>query len=157
MTTTCTSCGAPIDGAEEDIAFLERSGVPHPGECALCVWRRLLAFWVFGKFRKTKSALSGKTIITTFGEDVRFPLYDRVEWVSDAWDPLTYGQDYDSSLPFFEQFKTLQDRVPHPQQSGTQNTRSDWCDDVWNSKDCYLVRSLLDCENLFYGYRTNTH
>jgi len=152
-TRTCQNCKQPFAIESEDIALLAKFDAPHPGECARCVWRRLLAFWVFGKFRKTKSALSGKTIITNFGEEIKFPLYERTEWVSDVWDPLTYGRAYDPSRPFFEQFKELQDQVPHPQQSGTNNVRSDWCDDVWSSKDCYLVRSLLECENLFYGYR----
>jgi len=152
-TKNCLTCGTQFTIETEDIAMLERLDIPHPGECIFCVWRRLLAFWVFGKFRKTKSALSGKTIITTFGENVKFPLYDRTEWVSDAWDPMSYGRDYDFSRPFFEQFKDLRDSVPHPHQAGTNNLRSEWCDDVWNSKDCYLVRSLLDCENLHYGYR----
>jgi hypothetical protein len=153
MKSTCTSCGNAFEKTAEEVAFLGRFDAPHPEECAWCVWRRLLAFWVFGKFRRTKSALSGKTIITNFGEETTFPLYDRAEWASDTWDPMEYGVAYDPGRPFFEQFKALQDRVPHPQQSGTNNVRSDWCDDVWSSKDCYLVRSLLECENLFYGYR----
>lgn len=152
-TETCTACGTKFTIEHEDIAMLERLDIPHPAECTFCVWRRLLAFWVFGKFRKTKSALSGKTIITAFGEDIKFPLYDRTEWVSDAWDPMSYGRDYDFSRPFFEQFRELRDTVPHPHQSGTQNTNSDWCDDVWQSKNCYLIRSLLGCEDLNYGYR----
>ncbi|RJQ28432.1 hypothetical protein C4571_03610 [Candidatus Parcubacteria bacterium] len=152
-TKTCTTCDARFIIESEDVAILKQLDIPHPGECTFCVWQRLLAFWVFGKFRKTKSALSGKTIITTFGEGVRFPIYDRTEWVSDAWDPLTYGRDYDFSRSFFEQFKELRDAVPHPHQSGTQNTNCDWCDDVWESKNCYLIRSLLRCEDLNYGYR----
>ncbi|KKW16789.1 MAG: hypothetical protein UY56_C0012G0003 [Parcubacteria group bacterium GW2011_GWA1_50_14] len=152
-TKQCESCKRKLTIEPEDSVFYERFGIPAPDECPRCIWRRLLAFWVFGKFRKTKSALSGKTIITTFGEEIKFPLYDRTEWVSDSWDPMQYGKEYDLSRPFFEQFKELQDRVPHPQQSGTNNFSSDWCDDVWNSKNCYLTRSLLDCEDLYYGYR----
>ncbi len=152
-TRNCQNCKQEFRIEPEDRIFYERFGIPAPDECHRCIWKHLMAFWVFGKFRKTKSALSGKTIITTFGEKTKFPLYDRTEWISDSWDPLSYGKEYDLNRSFFEQFKELQDRVPHPHQSGTNNLNSDWCDDVWNSKNCYLIRGLLDCENLYYGCR----
>jgi len=66
---------------------------------------------------------------------------------------MGYGKAYDPARPFFEQLGELVERVPHPHQSGIKNTDSEWCDDVWNSKNCYLCRSLLDCENVSYGYR----
>jgi hypothetical protein len=90
----------------------------------------MLAFWTFGRFRITKSALSGKTIITVLPESVPFPIYDRTEFVSDAWDPLTYGKDYDQSRSFMDQLVELQSVVPHPHQTGIKNFNSDWADDT---------------------------
>ncbi|MCR4328459.1 MAG: hypothetical protein NUV53_02965 [Patescibacteria group bacterium] len=150
----CQACKSQFTIEPDDFAFCTELDVPVPDECKWCLWKHLLSFWVFGRFRKAKSALSGKTIITTFSESVRFPLYSHDEWISDAWDPFAYGQDYDPSRLFFEQFAELQAKVPHPHQSGVQNTRCDWSDDVWRSKDCYLSRSVLDCENISYCYRT---
>lgn len=122
--------------------------------CPRCRLQHLFAFWIFGHFRKTKSALNGKTLITTFSETVPFPLYDREEWISDAWDPMEYGQSYDDTRSFFEQFKELQAKVPHPHQSGVNNVNCQWSDDVWDSRECYLCRSLIECEFISYGYRT---
>ena len=136
-----------------DKISLGRFDIGVPDECPRCIWQRMAAFWVFGVFRKGKSALSGKMIITTFSDKTKFPIYSHDEWVSDAWDPLSYGQGYDSTRPFFEQFAELQAKVPHPHQTGTKNTNSDWGDDVWNSKNCYLCRAMLDCEDVSYGYR----
>jgi hypothetical protein len=73
--------------------------------------------------------------------------------VSDAWDPLTYGKDYDQSRPFIEQLVELQSVVPHPHQVGFKNINSDWADDTWESKDAYLTRSALLLESVSYGYR----
>ena len=153
QTKNCQNCKKDFTIEPEDVAFLEKFDVQSPDECVRCIWRHMAAFWVFGVFRKGKSAFSGKTIITTFSDKVKFPIYAHDEWVSDAWDPLSYGQEYDETRPFFEQFAELQAKVPHPHQTGTKNTNSDWGDDVWNSKNCYLCRAMLDCEDVSYGYR----
>jgi len=149
----CESCKKEFVPTADDLVMLARLDLPPPSECVRCTWRHMLAFWVFGKFRKTESALSGKRIITCFSESARFPIYARDEWISDAWDPLVYGREYDSSIPFFDQLAKLQHRVPHPHQSGVNNTNCEWSYDVWNCKDAYLCRSLLDCEHVTYGYR----
>lgn len=152
-TRNCQNCKSQFTIEPEDFNFYGRLDMPAPDLCPYCRWKHLLAFWVFGRFRKTTSALSGKTIITTFPESIKFPLYSRDEFVSDAWDPITYGIDYDSSKTFFNQFQELQTRVPHPHQSSTKNVNCEWSDDVGNSRECYLCRSLLDCEFVSYGYR----
>ena len=149
----CEKCQKDFVIQADDIPFYEKMDLPLPAMCPYCRWKYLLAFWVFGRFRIAKSALSGKTIITVFPESVPFPIYDKTEFVSDAWDPLTYGKDYDSSRPFMDQFVELQSVVPHPHQSGIKNTNSEWTDDMWESKDAYLSRSGLNLESVSYGYR----
>lgn len=126
-------------------------GAQLPTECARCRTQRLLAFWTFGKFRKGRSDLSGQSLITTLPPDARFPIYTSTEWFSDAWEPPF--MEYDPSRSFMKQFGELQAKTPRPHQVGTQNTNSEWCDDVWRSKNCYLCRSLVDCENTMYSYR----
>lgn len=153
QTRQCQTCKKEFRISPDDFAFYERFESFSPKKCVVCIWKHLLAFWVFGRFRKTASALSGKSIITTFPETVKFPIYAHEEWASDSWDPLDFGQEYDFSKSFFEQFAELQARVPHPHQSGIKNVDCQWSDDVWSSKNCYLCRSLLDCENVSYGYR----
>ena len=149
----CEKCNQSFIIEPDDIPFYEKMDIPLPTMCPECRFKYLLAFWVFGRFRITKSALSGKTIITVLPESVPFPIYDRAEFVSDAWDPLTYGKDYDSSRSFIDQLIELQSRVPHPHQTGVKNTNSDWTDDVWESKDVYLSRSGAWCEFISYSYR----
>jgi hypothetical protein len=152
-TKNCEKCNQDFTIEADDFEFYEKMDLPAPEMCPVCRWKNLLAFWVFGRFRITKSALSGKTIITVFPESVPFPIYDRAEFVSDAWDPLTYGKDYDPSRSFIEQFVELQSVVPHPHQTGIKNLNSDWTDDMWESKDVYLSRSGLHLESVTYGYR----
>ena len=152
-TKQCEKCNNDFVIEADDIPFYEKMDLPLPTMCPYCRFKYLLAFWVFGRFRITKSALSGKTIITVIPESVKFPIYERSEFVSDAWDPLTYGKDYDSSRSFIEQLVELQSVVPHPHQVGVKNTNSDWADDVWESKDTYLSRSIAGNDSVSYGYR----
>ena len=152
-TKQCEKCSQSFAIEADDIPFYENMDLPLPTMCPHCRFKYLLAFWVFGRFRITKSALSGKTVITDLPESAPFPIYERSEFVSDAWDPLTYGGDYDRSRPFIEQLVELQSKVPHPHQVGVRNTNSDWTDDTWDSKDTYLTRSATELEFVSYGYR----
>ena len=149
----CQDCKKGFTIEPEDRGMYDRLDLPVPTRCPRCRWKYLFAFWIFGHFRITNSALSGKRIITVIPESAPFPIYARDEFVSDAWDPTQYGQTYDSSRPFIEQLGKLQAKVPHPHQTGTKNTDCDWADDVWESKDSYLTRSVLGLERVMYGYR----
>jgi hypothetical protein len=131
----------------------EKIDLVPPTECFECRFKQHFNFSVFGKFRKGASDLSGESFITVLSEKSRYPIYKSREWWSDAWDPMGYGQDYDSSRPFFDQLKELQERVPRPHQTGENSINCDWCDDVWSSKNCYLCRSMEKCENCSYLYR----
>jgi len=152
-TKICQSCKNDYVIEPEDFQFYEKLDLPAPEMCPICRWKYLLAFWVFGKFRIAKSALSGQTIITVIPESAPFPIYDREEFVSDAWDPLIYGKDYEPTRSFMQQLVELQSVVPHPHQTGIKNLNSAWTDDMWESKDAYLSRSGLNNEVISYGYR----
>lgn len=152
-TLACEKCKQNFSIEPDDFTMYEKLDLPSPVMCPVCRWKYLLAFWVFGRFRIAKSALGGKTIITVLPESVPFPIYERAEFVSDAWDPLTYGKDYNASRSFIEQLVQLQSNVPHPHQTGIKNLNSDWTDDVWESKDAYLTRSAAYLESIIYGYR----
>ena len=131
----------------------EKVDLVLPDICVTCRWKQHMAFWPFGKFRQGKSDLSGESFITVLPDNARYPIYTSKEWWGDAWDPTSYGQDYDSNRSFFDQLKELQEKVPRPHQQGAQNVDCDWSDDAWESKNCYLTRSTKRAENVLYGYR----
>jgi hypothetical protein len=74
-TKICQNCRNSFAVEPEDLAFLERFDIPPSAQCPRCVWQHLLAFWIFGKFRKIQSDLNGERIITTLPESVQFPIY----------------------------------------------------------------------------------
>ena len=61
---------------------------------------------------RRKCDLTGKPIVSTFHKDQPFPVYSLESRFSDAWDAIIYGQDFDFNTPFFEQFDSLNKRVP---------------------------------------------
>lgn len=149
----CDNCKKNFDISADELSLYEKVGVVLPTICYFCRIQLHFAFWNFGKFRKGVSALTGESLITTLSEKIRYPLCTLKEWYSDIWDPMSYGTPYDESKSFFEQLTELQGKVPRPHQSGTNNTGCDWSDDVWNSKNCYLSRSIESGEDLQYSYR----
>ena len=153
LSKICTDCknGFIIDSS--DLILYEKVGIERSILCYFCRVKLHLSFWFFGKFRKSKSDLSGENLITVLPEKSRYPIYTLSEWHSDKWNAMDFGIDYDEKRPFFEQLQELQEKVPHPHQNGTNNTKCEWSDDVWNSKNCYLSRSMEECEDLLYSYR----
>ena len=149
----CEHCNKKFSISDGELSLYEKIDIELPVICFFCRVKLHLSFWLFGKFRKGKSDFSGEDLITVLPEKNRYPIYTLHEWHSDAWDAMDYGQDYDSSKSFFAQLQELQEKVPHPHQNGAKNTGCDWCDDVWNSKNCYLSRSMEECEDLYYSYR----
>lgn len=152
-TKICEHCKQKFSIGEEELNLYKKVGIELPTLCFFCRIKLHLSFWMFGKFRKGKSDLSGESLITVLPEKTIYPIYTLTEWHSDKWDAMDYGIDYDPDVSFFKQLQDLQEKVPRPHQDGTKNTKCDWCDDVWNSKNCYLSRSMVDCEDLFYSYR----
>src|SRR3989344_3316829 len=142
-TKNCIDCKNEFEIDSGDLVLYEKIGLKIPEQCFFCRIKQYSAFWVFGKFRKGVSNLSGESLITVLPSSPRYPIYTSHEWWGDAWDPMTFGQDYNSSRPFFDQLKELQEKIPRPHQVSSKSTNCDWCDDSWDSKNCYLCRSIL--------------
>jgi len=153
MKKICEHCNKEFTISSGEMSMYEKVGIELPTICFFCRVKIHLSFWLFGKFRRGKSDFSGESFITVLPEKNRYPIYTLTEWHSDVWEAMDYGMDYDSTKPFFTQLQELQEKIPHPHQNGSKNTNCDWCDDVWNSKNCYLSRSVVDCEDLHYSYR----
>ena len=150
---TCTDCNKVFQITSNELAMYEKVQIELPTQCFICRTKQHFAFWNFGKFRKGLSDLSGESLITVLPSKPRHPIYKKDEWWSDKWDPMEHGRAYDETKPFFDQLKELQEKIPRPHQLGENSIDCDWCDDAWESKNCYLTRSTLRAENLIYGYR----
>ena len=132
MRQICEHCQKEFIITDVEQSLSEKIGLELSTVCSKCLLKQHLSFWLFGKFRKGKSDLSGESLITVLPENSRYPIYTFKEWYSDKWDAMEFGVDYDETKSFFEQLKKLQEKIPHPHQNGSNNTNCDYCDDVWN-------------------------
>lgn len=70
---------------------------------------------------------------------------------SDSYDPLQYGQSYDFSRPFFEQFRELQLKVPVLGNTVFNSTNCEFNGFTVDSKDCYMCARTVG-EGCLYSY-----
>lgn len=78
-----------------------------------------------------------------------FPVYCRTCWWGDEWDPLSFGQHYDFSRPFFEQFHELKNKVPR---CNLVQEGSEYCNRATNNKNCYLCFRSTNNEDCMYSH-----
>lgn len=148
----CRDCSNEFSHHEIERSLCERMHVPAPDFCLTCRRKYRLSFWPFGNFYTRQCDLSGERIITTYPPDTKFPVYKREHWYSDKWTPPEMEVDF--NRPFFDQLEELQSKTPHYHALGdAKSVGCDYCDDVWESKNCYISRSMLLCENMHYSYR----
>src|SRR3989344_8919102 len=139
MQKNCKNCKKEFEVAEEDLNFYEKMKSPAPNYCPLCRASRRLAFRNERTLYKRTCSSSGKPIISIYPENTPFPVYDQHIWWGDKWDGLDYGQDYDPSRLFFEQWLELRNKVPRISMLNINSVGSDYCNNAKDMKNCYLV------------------
>ncbi|MDH4358654.1 MAG: hypothetical protein OEV37_01735 [Candidatus Berkelbacteria bacterium] len=160
MTRKCISCKKNFEIEKEDLAFYKKIGpvinekklaIDPPRECPSCREIRRWAYRNQSSLYKAKSALSGEEMISLYPPITEYTVYKENEWWTDKWDPLSYGQEYDFSRPFFEQFFELQKKVPRRalQQDGT-NENCEFTTYGTSNKNCYLAFACSVCEDVYY-------
>jgi hypothetical protein len=161
ITKQCRITGTPfvIDEWEQD--FFKRISpvfngvrydIPLPTLCPEERMRRRLAERNERNLYHRNCDFTQKSIISSSSPNKPHRIVSIDAWWSDDWDPLSYGQDFDFSRPFFEQFNELKLKVPRmnlQQQKPMEN--SDYCNCASNNKNCYLVFSTNHCEDSYYG------
>lgn len=147
----CTSCQTHFAHTDELLKFYKKMEVPPPTLCPDCRQRRRLAWRNERTLYKRKCSATGADIVSTYNENVKFPVYALSHWWSDKWDAISYGKEYDFSRSFFEQFAELQNVVPRMTVLQSQNENSDYTNCVSNLKDCYLLFSADFNRACHYG------
>ena len=114
--------------------------------------RRRLSFRNERNLYRRKCDASGKDIISIYSPEKSLKIYDQKIRRSDSRDPVSYGQDFDFSKTFTENFKTLLQVVPRQNLIGANNENSDYVNLTADSKNCYIVIESSNAENCLYGY-----
>ncbi|MBI4225440.1 MAG: hypothetical protein HY617_03860 [Candidatus Sungbacteria bacterium] len=159
-TRICQNCKRPFTIEPEDFVFYEKINVPPPTFCPEC---RLIRRCLFRNERvlyRKRDDISGKEIFSWVSPHVPIKIYEKDYWWSDAWDPMDYGRNYDFSRPFFEQFKELMYAVPWASRNISNAINSDYSNNAYYLKNCYLCFSTGYSEDAAYaidaGYLKST-
>src|SRR3989344_8368546 len=152
-TRTCQNCKQDFRIDTEDFAFYEKMKVPAPTWCPECRLQRRLSFLNFIRLYKRSCDLCKKEFVTNYHPAAPFTVYCPECWWSDKWDARDYGQDYDFSRPFFEQFAELWEKVPVIGLAVDLATvhQSPYNNYTGGLKDCYLLFKADQDENAAYG------
>ncbi|MEK7583229.1 MAG: hypothetical protein AAB483_02395 [Patescibacteria group bacterium] len=155
-TRQCQNCQASFTITPDDFGFYEKIAVPAPTFCPECRFQRRLSWRNERTLHRTICAATKKPIISGFAPDSGYVVYDRDYWWSDAWDPLSFGLEYDSAKSFFQQYDELMRRVPHPAVFNARTTNCDYTQYTGEFKDGYLVSASWEGENVAYGARVQS-
>ena len=150
---TCQNCKKEFIIEPDDFKFYEKMEVPAPTFCPECRLQRRLLFRNDHALYRRESDYSSEMIFSMYSKDSPVKVWPRKIWLSDAFDPMKYGRDYNFSKPFFEQFKELNNEVPLPSLSTTNMVNSDYCNNLNDAKNAYLVFGGGFVENCLYGNR----
>lgn len=166
MQKTCKATGTTFEISDTELKFLERvapviggrkHSIPPPTLSPEARWLRRLAFRNERTLYKRKCNLSGREMVAMHPADAPFPVYHITEWVSDKWDPMDYGKDFDFSRPFFEQFKEFCDAIPHFSAfvDPHMDINSEYTNCSSEAKNCYLITQAEKNEDCYYSRGIN--
>ena len=148
---TCAQCSARFQIHDQDRSFYAKIEVPEPKLCADCRMQRIICFRNERKLYKRTCDLSGKQIISIYDQHTEFPVYEHNIWWTDQLDALQYGQDFDFSRTFFEQFAELQTKVPKIALMARNCQNSDYVNNEEEQKNCYMTFAGAYCEDSYYS------
>ena len=152
---TCQNCTKEFPVFPEDAEFYNKMQTPPPTFCPMCRAQRRLAFRNERGLYKRKCDFSGKEIFSMFASDSPVKVYERDIWLSDAWDPMSYGRDIDWSRPFLAQLRELMLDVPFKSNNVIRGSNSDYSNNATDPKNCYLVFNTTSPEDSMYSNGVN--
>lgn len=148
----CQNCKTNFEITPDDFSFYEKINVPPPTFCPECRRQRRFVWRNERTLYKRSCDLCHKNIIAMYSPDSTFPVYCRECWYGDAWDPISFGREYDMSRPFFEQFQELSAVVPKLALWQRNVVNSEYSNMTAESRNAYLSVSVVkDSENVFYS------
>ena len=149
-TKNCQNCKEKFTIEPEDFQFYEKVAVPAPTQCSDCRQQRRYAWRNERVFYRRNCDLCNKSTVTIYSPNKPYKVYCPPCWWSDSWDAFQYGQDFNFSRPFFEQFQELQLKAPRIALLTKNSVNSEYTNHSGDNKNCYLCISTFNSENCLY-------
>ncbi len=172
MKQKCKKCKQSFVIEPDDFGFYEKMKVPAPKICPDCRFKMRAVFRNERILYKRTCDLCNRSIIAMYNPNSPYTVYCNDCWVSDKWDPYSYGVNYDPSKTFFEQLKELVIKVPksatYSSMATGPNINSEYTNFAGGNKDGYLIfnsgpnnencayaRGIIDSRDVFDIYYGN--
>lgn len=145
---------------DDDLAFYKKISpvfdgktfeIPPPTLCQDCRRQRRLAWRNMQVVYKRKCDATGEEIISGYPPNSKFKIYKRDYWISDKWNPIDYGRDFDFSKTFFEQLQQLHLAVPKMHLNVVNMENSEFANNSSGCRNCYLIQNSTDAEESMYS------
>jgi hypothetical protein len=153
MNQNCQNCRIDFVIDERDQNNYKKIDVPHPTWCPKCRFiRRTANLNGWSLFYRDCDKCNKRTL-SMYPADADVTVYCQPCWWADDWDGTEYGQEYDSTRPFLDQVKEVNDKTPHVALETTYLTLKDcdYCNAIAYGKNCMLATWSDYCENVFFS------
>ncbi len=147
----CQNCKKEFRIDSEDFNFYEKMKVPPPTFCPECRAQRRFTYRNERKLFRAKNAFTGKDIFSLYPAESGRKIITQEEWHGDNWDAIEYGEDYDFSRPFFEQFFEIERKVPVYNLNVQRMINSSYSGNATGLKNSYLCFNSNYSEDCMYG------
>ncbi len=158
ITKTCKLSGKEFVISDAELRYCEEHDIPLPTISPIERLRRVTSFDNGTYLYNGKCSMTGQTLLTNFPPELGHPIYTPEIFFGDSWDPQSFGQDYDFSRSFFDQFTALFNKVPLPSRhvllSDLENC--DYVNAVTHARNCYLIFNCTSCEDCYFGRFLNS-
>jgi len=148
-------CEGGFQITDEDIEFLKMLRAPVPLYCPTC--RRIRRFVHMGVMRlfKRDCQAPGHTeqMISIFPKECPFPVHDYDYSISEAFDPFSFGVDYQAGQSALAQLFSLRKRFPLPSfiNRDSSSINCEYSNGGRSSKNCYYTSGAFNSENVWYS------
>ena len=148
-------CEWEFEVTGEDILFLKMFRVPPPNYCPTCRrMRRLTYASIFQFFQiKCQAPNHEETMLSVFSKECPFPVYDYKYFISDEFDPFSFGNKYKIDKSPLEQFWEFRKKFPVPSLLNRDPSciNSEYSSGGRNLKNGYYVSGCYGSENIWYS------
>jgi len=148
----CKHCKKDFAVTADDLRWYEKFGVCIPKLCPQCRAQRRLVFRNERSFYKRPCDKCKKDVVSMYSPNKPYTVYCHDCWFRDDWNPLDFGRDYDSSRPFFDQFKELWEKVPKISLIHVRSVNSEYLNICADNKNCYMIVESSNNEDSIHCY-----
>ena len=147
-------CKEEFEITDEDIKFLKMLRAPVSNYCPACRRIRRFVYMGLSQLFKIPCQAPGhsESMISILSEDCPFPVYDYKYFISDEFDPFSFGRNYEKGSDPMEVLWEMRKKFPMPSflNRDPSSVNSEYSNGGRNTKNAYYTFGCFNSEDLWY-------